>query len=437
MLELEERTLCLDRYRLQHRLLQSGMSEIYLAYDERFQRVVAIKVVSKHQVEHIARFQQEIQAISKLTHPHILPILDYGEYSDWHYLVMPYIKQGTLRDRLVKGPLTQREVGIILEQIASALQFVHDQGIIHRDIKPSNILLDDGPHAYLADFGLVKVAGEPSDITQTGCLMGTPEYMAPELAYEPPGPHSDIYALGILLYRVLTGQLPFKAENPLAVYWKHIRVQPMRPSLVNPAISYSVEQVILKALEKDPGRRFKSAQELAQAYNRALKTPKVIGFVSAMVQNVLRKRRSKNMAFDYSTLPNARTLPHISDFSHISHISRISRPRPRGIDKMFAALVVLFFLLGGFLSSVFSALYTNGLTSQASPPPVITGASVQFDKSQAFPPTPQGTLATKHSSTQPQTPPQPLSNGGKHNHGHNHDGEHSPPHQEESGEADN
>src|SRR5258708_35042890 len=136
---------------------------------------------------------------------------------------MPYIDHGTLRERLLQGPLSLEETGMLLEQIAGALQFAHDQGIIHRDIKPSNILLRDNHYAYLADFGLAKSLEEGSTITQTGNLLGTPEYMAPELAEGPAITSSVLYALGTLLYQILTGQPPFTGGTRIAVYWNKIR----------------------------------------------------------------------------------------------------------------------------------------------------------------------------------------------------------------------
>src|SRR5881275_1656813 len=145
---------------------------------------------------------------------------------------MPYIERGTLRERLAKGPLNQQEAGNILAQVASAVQFAHDHGILHRDIKPSNILLKDKQHAYLADFGLAKGVEEVSDLTLTGCLIGTPEYMAPELADGPAITSSDIYALGIVLYQMLTGSLPFKGSTPIVIYCKHIQERPLPPSLL-------------------------------------------------------------------------------------------------------------------------------------------------------------------------------------------------------------
>ncbi|GAC1487284.1 MAG: hypothetical protein NVS2B12_41880 [Ktedonobacteraceae bacterium] len=271
MSELEGTTL--NRYRLKHLLGKGGMSEVYLARDEHKHFDVAIKVVHIDQTEHIERFQREVTAMRAFTHDHILPALDSGQDGPWHYLVMPYFSHGTLREQLrTHGPLTMQEAGVILEQVASALQYAHDRGILHRDIKSSNILLLDRLHAYLADFGLAKAVEERTDITRTGYVMGTAEYMAPELAEELASTSSDIYALSILLYEMVTGNVPFQGNTSIAVYLKHLLEQPVRPSLLNPTLSFPVEQVILRALEKDPYMRFKTPQALAQAYRQALTT---------------------------------------------------------------------------------------------------------------------------------------------------------------------
>jgi serine/threonine protein kinase len=269
---LEPQESFAGRYRLQQRLRRGGMSDVYLAYDELMYREVAIKLVSSDDGDRIQRLNREVQAMSKLSHDYILPILDYGEHDSYQYLVMPYMKGGTLRERIAKGRLTKEEASNILAQVASALQFAHDQGIIHRDIKPSNILIDapDEQHVYLADFGLAKALEEGSDLTQTGYLIGTPEFMAPELADRPESVSSDIYALGVLLYQMLTGRTPFTGSTPISVYWKHLRELPAPPSHLNPAISTAVEQVILCALNKDPQHRFPSAKAMAQAYETAL-----------------------------------------------------------------------------------------------------------------------------------------------------------------------
>jgi serine/threonine protein kinase len=185
-------------------------------------------------------------------------------------MATPYIAYGTLSKRLCQGPLTAEEADNILEQLASALQFAHDHGILHRDIKPSNVLLRDGQHAYLVDFGLVKEVDRSSDLTKPGLLMGTPEYMAPELVEGITAASSDIYALGVLLYQMLTGHVPFKGGNPLAILWKHLHEQPVPPSLLNPALSPAVEQVVLQALQKNPQHRFQTPRAFAQAYRQAL-----------------------------------------------------------------------------------------------------------------------------------------------------------------------
>lgn len=260
----------LGRYKLLRRLGRGGMSEVYLAHDELMNRDVAVKVVSSTHTDYIERFQREAEAIGRLHHDHILPAYDFGEQPPWHYLVMPYIDYCTLQDVLEKGPLSLEYAGELLQQIAGGLQFAHDEGVIHRDIKPSNILLRDDHYVYLADFGLAKALDDRGKVTQTGVLLGTPEYMAPELADGPATRSSDVYALGIVLYQMVTGKLPFTGDTPLIVYLKQMREQPVHPSRVNPAIPHAIDVVIMRALEKDPRRRYESPMELALAYGRAL-----------------------------------------------------------------------------------------------------------------------------------------------------------------------
>jgi len=259
----------IEHYSLQHHLARGGMSEIYLASDSQTQQTVAIKVVHRSNTDYCERFKREVQAIGVLSHDHILPAFAAGDYGDWCYLVMPYIEYGTLDNKLADGPLSLREAGIILEQLSSALQHAHTQGIIHRDIKPTNVLLRDGEHVYLTDFGLVKRVGEGHELTTTGSLIGTPDYMAPELAEEPASTSSDLYALGVVLYKMLTGHVPFAASTPLGILFKHIQERPQPPSTINSALPEDVDEVILRALEKEPGHRYKSVCELAQAYWRA------------------------------------------------------------------------------------------------------------------------------------------------------------------------
>jgi serine/threonine protein kinase len=262
--------ISLGRYRLQRRLGRGGMAEVYLATDDQMQRDVAVKVVSSSQMEFVERFVREVGTIGNLHHDHILPAYDYGEQDYWHYLVMPYIENGTLSDLLQEGPLSLTHAGELLQQIADGLQYAHQHGLIHRDIKPSNILLRDDHHAYLADFGLARALESSSDLTQTGTLLGTPEYMAPEIADGPAGMSSDIYALAILLYQMITGRVPFQGDSAISVFWKHIRDTPQPPSYINPEIPPEVDEVLMRALEKEPELRYPTPLALSLAYQEAI-----------------------------------------------------------------------------------------------------------------------------------------------------------------------
>ncbi len=262
-------TTTIAHYELLRHIARGGMADIYLACDTETGQQVAIKLVHNNN-EYCARFRQEADTLAMLDHKHILPVYNYGEHDGWCYLAMPYIEHGTLNDRLARGPLSPEHAGELLTQLASALQYAHDHGIVHRDIKPSNVLLKDGRHVYLADFGLVKRVGLNTKLTLSGYLIGTPDYMAPELAEDEATPLSDIYALGVLLYQMLTGQLPFHGTSPINIFLKHLSDEPASLSLLNPAIPPAIEQIVLRAMAKNPWHRFASAYELAQSYQLAL-----------------------------------------------------------------------------------------------------------------------------------------------------------------------
>ncbi len=266
----------LGKYQLIRYLAHGGMSDIYLVRDENDEQLYALKMVRREIANNYRHFHREVAILQKLKHEHILPLLDYYEEEDGTaYYVTPYIQQGSLRERLSAGPLSLSEVTAIFRQLGDALQFIHDLGLLHRDIKPANILLDDSGHVWLADFGLAKDANLPSDLTDSGCLIGTPYYLAPELLKEPATRSSDIYALGVVLYEMLTGAPPFTGQTLLAICWKHVDEAPPPPSLLNPLISEAVEQVILRALAKQPEERYASVREFMEAYEEALLVPAV------------------------------------------------------------------------------------------------------------------------------------------------------------------
>ncbi len=260
-------------YVIRRPLQQGGMSSVYLAYDEYTCTTVVIKVMEIHsdfseESEQLAQFRNERRIMRSLRHEHILPLLAAGRQGSYAFLVMPYMQGGTLKDRLEQGPLSPDEAHTVFAQIADALHYMHSYGILHRDIKPANILLDYNGAVYLADFGIASYTDE-SAIEHNGRVMGTPIYMAPELCYGHASVSSDVYALGILLYQMLTGQAPFEGTDSWGVCMRQIEEQPMHPSSLNPTISQAVEQVILCALEKDVALRFAMVTTFANAYEKA------------------------------------------------------------------------------------------------------------------------------------------------------------------------
>jgi hypothetical protein len=249
------------------------MAAVYKARERESGRMVAVKILSPQVAENplfLQRFRREARVVKGLHHPHIVPVEDFGEVGDYAYIVMPYLQVGSLADRLAQGPLSPPEGGRVMAQITGALANAHQQGIVHRDVKPSNILLDDQGNALLADFGLAQI--HDASISLTGsALLGTPAYVSPEqVRGDPVDARSDQYSLGIVLYQLTTGQLPYEAETPMAVLLKQVNEPMPRPRLVNANIPESVERVILKATAKDPDDRFDSMEFFNAAFQASL-----------------------------------------------------------------------------------------------------------------------------------------------------------------------
>ncbi len=267
---------------LQRLLGRGGMGAVYLARQSRPRRTVAVKVIlpglieEKTREEFLARFRREADAIAALDHIHIMPIYEYSEQGDTAYLVMPYVTGGTLRDRLEESQnLSLEEVIHIIDQAAAGLDCAHAQGIIHRDLKPGNMLFHADGRLLLADFGLAKVLKDVENsglslMTSAGTIIGTPEYLSPEQGTgNPLDARTDVYSLGIVLYHMLTGRVPFSGTSPVAIAIKHAMIEPPPMRQFNPHITPSVEAVVMKALAKAAEHRFSSAGELARALRLA------------------------------------------------------------------------------------------------------------------------------------------------------------------------
>jgi serine/threonine protein kinase len=248
------------------------MATVYKAYQPSLDRYVAVKVLPTylaHDPNFAARFRREARAIAKLEHPHVLRVYDSGQEGELSYIVMRYVEGGTVKNILGR-PLALDRVVDIIAQVGEALDYAHQQGIIHRDVKPANVLMDRGRWALLADFGLAKMAASSVQITKTGVGVGTPAYMSPEQAQgKPVDARSDIYSLGIVLFEMLTGRVPFEADTPLAILIKHLTAPLPLPREVNPDIPEPVERVILKAVAKAPEDRFQRVSEMVEALRRA------------------------------------------------------------------------------------------------------------------------------------------------------------------------
>lgn len=270
----------LGNYKILAPLGQGGMARVYKARQENLDREVAIKVLPPWFAadgNFVERFNQEAKLVAGLSHPNIVTVHDASEYNHNLYIVMQFVDGGTLKQRLdqlqaVGKTMDIVEASRIFSQLASALSYAHDRGIIHRDVKPVNVLMDRLGRPILSDFGIAKALAGTKALTRQGAGVGTPEYMSPEQCQGGPvDRRADIYALGVMLFEALTGRLPFLGDNYPALAHSHIYEMPPYPSLINPYIDPAVAQVIQKALMKNPAQRYQQANDMAQALEGAMK----------------------------------------------------------------------------------------------------------------------------------------------------------------------
>ncbi len=268
MSEVEPGAVIDGRYRVLSRIGSGGMADVYLAEDDLLSRYVAVKVLQHRFVEDqefVERFRREASSAAGLSHPNVVAIFDRGSWNGTYYIAMEYLEGRSLK-RLVRehGALDPEAAIDITIQVLHAASFAHNRGIVHRDIKPHNVILSDEGRVTVTDFGIARAGA--SDMTHTGSIMGTAQYLSPEQAQgNPVSAASDIYAIGVLLFELLTGKVPFDGESAVAIALQHLSAEPPAPSAVNPAVPSVLDPVVLRALAKDPAQRYRDAREFIAA----------------------------------------------------------------------------------------------------------------------------------------------------------------------------
>jgi eukaryotic-like serine/threonine-protein kinase len=261
-------------YELISEIARGGMGVVYRARQVSLNRPVALKMILAGQLASeadVKRFHLEAEAAANLDHPGIVPIYEIGEHQGQHFFSMGFVEGTSLAAKVADGPLPPSEAASLTRQVAEAMHYAHDKGVIHRDLKPGNVLLDSQGRPKVTDFGLAKKLQSDSGLTQTGQVMGTPSYMPPEQAEgKEVGPLADVYALGAVLYCLLTGRPPFQSASPMDTLMQVVGQEPVPPRQLNPSVPRDLETICLKCLQKDPHRRYGSARELADELDRLL-----------------------------------------------------------------------------------------------------------------------------------------------------------------------
>ena len=293
--------LIAGRYEVQELVGTGGMSSVYRAHDRLLERDVAIKVLHEQFTadgEYVERFRREARAVAQLSHPNIVTVIDRGEQDDRQFIVFEYVDGENLKALIDReGPLPEREAIELALQVARALGFAHEEGLVHRDVKPQNVLLNDGRQAKVTDFGIARSLDVHGGLTQTGTVMGTSDYIAPEQARgSRVDAQSDIYSLGTVLYELLTGEVPFAGDNFVAVAMQHINQPPPSVRERRPELSPCVDEVVRRAMAKEPRDRFRSMEELCAALNDCLAELDGVTGAQTMVVAPQRRRRQSRPA---------------------------------------------------------------------------------------------------------------------------------------------
>ena len=272
MTEVADNTLVDGRYRIMGRIGSGGMADVYRAEDTHLGREVALKVLHRRfaqDQEFVERFRREAKSAAGLQHPHVVGVFDRGEHDGTYYIAMEHLPGRTLKEIVnTQAPLPQETVIDLGLQILAAAGFAHRHQVIHRDFKPHNVIVDDAWQAKVTDFGIARAGA--SEMTETGSIMGTAQYLSPEQAQgHAVGGTSDIYSIGVMLYEMLTGRVPFEGDSAVAVALKHLSEPPTPISQLRPDVHPTLESVVMAALAKDPAQRWQTAEEFAAALSTA------------------------------------------------------------------------------------------------------------------------------------------------------------------------
>ncbi len=381
-------------YKITAYIGQGGMATIYKAHQTTLERDVALKVIHpilKEDKAFLMRLKREAAIIAKLNHPNIVTVYDYAEFENTPFLVLQYIDGTTLKAVLQSQKLATRQILNIARAVASALAYAHSRGVLHRDVKPSNILIDHEGHVYLTDFGLARIEHSSESTSSQDMLIGSPQYISPEQAKsEPVDPRTDIYAFGVVLYEMFTGRTPFQGDTPYATILAQINQPPPAPRTINPKIRPAVEQVLLKALAKEPKHRYASIRDMMHALENAIEGPRQDDESSAVMFPLVEYKRVNGN-------PLQGSLERVGGKLR----QRSQRPQVPGIFIILVALALFF----GCAVSIGLVTYQFSSPKVAIAPPITAAISTTI-------PSPSAVLVVLPSSTIPPTataiPPSPT-----------------------------
>ncbi|MDP8970721.1 MAG: Stk1 family PASTA domain-containing Ser/Thr kinase [Actinomycetota bacterium] len=353
-----DRRVLAGRYALRGLLGQGGMADVELAFDQVLDRRVAVKILHARYADDpafVARFRREAQAVASLNHPNIVGVYDTGQEDGRPFIVMEYVAGRSLREILNHEGVLPERAAEIAGDAALALHYAHERGLVHRDIKPGNIMVSDEGQVKVTDFGIARAVNAET-VTQTAAVFGTAAYIAPEQAQgEAVDRRTDVYALGCVLYEMLTGRQPFAADSPVALAYQHVSAEPTPPRQINPDISPELEAVVMKTMAKDPASRYQSAQDLNADLQRALAGRDVTAppAAAAAYQSTQVVERDRTLVAPPPVVPRDEERVIVAD----------ERPGNRAVGYVILALLVLAAL-------VIAALLFANLSDEEAPPQV-------------------------------------------------------------------